>query len=242
MEQKRDNHNRQSSLSDNDIAVLSRVPLFQGMKPDTILGLLEHAYTMQANRNTILFLQDDDADKFFVLLEGWVKLFRETDDGNESVIGVFAHGESFAEAAIFDEGVFPVCAMAVENSRIVVIPAATFKRKIADNPEYALNMMAAMSRHQRGLVQQIEQLAVKSTTERVALFLSRLCPNNAKQATIHLPLDKGLIARRLGMQPETFSRALAKLRDVGVQTNGQEVEIPDTGALRQLREGGRAAF
>jgi CRP-like cAMP-binding protein len=242
MEQKRNNLNRQSSLSDADITVLSRVPLFQGMKPDKIVGLLENAYTMQANRNTLLFLQDDDADKFFVLLEGWVKLFRETDDGNESVIGVFARGESFAEAAIFDEGVFPVCAMAVENSRIVVIPAAAFKRKISDNPEYALNMMAAMSRHQRGLVQQIEQLAVKSTTERVALFLSRLCPNNATEATIQLPLDKGLIARRLGMQPETFSRALAKLRDVGVQTNGQQVEIPDIGALRHLRDGNRAAF
>ena len=70
MEQKRNNLNRQSSLSDADITVLSRVPLFQGMTPDKILGLLEHAYTMQANRNTLLFLQDDDADKF---LAGWQK-------------------------------------------------------------------------------------------------------------------------------------------------------------------------
>jgi CRP/FNR family transcriptional regulator, dissimilatory nitrate respiration regulator len=38
------------------------------------------------------------------VLEGWIRLFRETPEGQESTIGVFGQGESVAEAAVFDSG------------------------------------------------------------------------------------------------------------------------------------------
>jgi hypothetical protein len=54
---------------------------------------------------------------------------------------------------------------------------------------------------------------------------------------VHLPVEKALIAARLGMQPETLSRGLARLRRVGVVVHAREVEIPDVAALRALVEG-----
>jgi hypothetical protein len=66
----------------------------------------------------------------------------------------------------------------------------------------------------------------------------RFCLRGPGNATFELPFDKSLIARRLGMKPETFSRALAKLRGIGVETQGATVNVEDLDRLRAYCEEG----
>jgi CRP-like cAMP-binding protein len=233
----RDVFERRTGMTGDDHAVLAKIPLFSGLKPEALRSLLADAWVQSFARNAVLFLQDEPATRCYVVFDGWVKLFRTTQDGQESVIAVFTRGDSFAEAAIFDRARYPVHATVAEDARLLVIPAEPFMRKLAENGEYALKVLAAMSRHLRSLVQQVERLQLKSSTQRVAEFLLRLCPVFAGPAVLKLPVDKVLIAGRLGMQPETFSRSLAKLRSVGVVSKGPEVTIDDVVVLRRLSEG-----
>lgn len=218
------------------------MPLFSGLGQEELQLLLADAWIQSFARNAVLFLQDDPASRFYVIIDGWVKLFRTSEDGDESVIAVFGSGDSFAEAAIFDSAVYPVSAAVVDDSRLLVVPAKPFLAQLSQHGEYALNIMASMSRHLHRLIYQVEQLTLKSSTERVAEFLVRLCPETEGAANVRLPLDKALIAGRLGMQPETLSRSLAKLRRFGVESKGSEVTIPDITALRQLSNGNRSRF
>ncbi len=48
---------------------------------------------------------------------------------------------------------------------------------------------------------------------------------------VRLPLHKNLVALYLGLQPESLSRALAKLREYGVRTVPDGIEISDPDAL-----------
>ena len=216
------------------VALLKRLPLFSGLSEELLRFLLADATVHAFPRNRVVFLQGDAANAFFVIFEGWVKLFRESLEGQESVIAVFGRGESFAEAAIFESHVYPVSASMVEDGELLAIPAKSFIKRVEENSALALNMMAAMSRHQRHLVSQIERLSTRSSVERLAEFLVRLSPTADTAATVRLPLDKTLIAARLGMKPETLSRGLAKLRQLGVETSGNTVVIPDLAALRAL--------
>ena len=227
---------RRTGITTQDMLALCRLPIFSGLENHSIALLLSHAWVQSYPRNAMLFLQDEPAERFYVVFDGWVKLYRTSPLGEESVIGVFTRGESFAEAAILDKAVYPVTASTVEDSRLLVIPAKSFLGQLTDNGEYALKMMASMSRHMRRMVQQVEQLTLKSSTQRVAGFLLRLCPQDNGPVVIQLPLDKALIAGRLGMQPETLSRSLAKLRQVGVVSKGAQVSIDDVGALRELSD------
>jgi CRP-like cAMP-binding protein len=219
-------------LSERDLALLRKVPIFSGLDLDAVNHLLADAFIANYSRNEMLFLRGEPAVNFFIVFEGWVKLIRQTEDGHESVIGVFATGESFAEAALFDQRGYPVTAMAAEDSRLLVIPGSSYMREFRDNPDYAVNVVGAMSRHMRSLVRQIEQLSVTSSTERLARFLLMLCSAGSETAEVRLPMEKSLVAGRLGMQPETLSRALAKLRQIGVGTKGSLVTIEDVEALR----------
>lgn len=72
---------------------------------------------------------------------------------------------------------------------------------------------------------------------RLADFLLKLTPEEGDSATIELPWDKALVAARLGMQPETLSRSLAKRRRIGVETEGSRVLIRDLAGLRRFSTG-----
>jgi CRP/FNR family transcriptional regulator, dissimilatory nitrate respiration regulator len=224
-----------------DFKLIRKLPLFAGLPDDTIRGLLRLGRARQYDRGAVLFFQEEPAESFFVVLNGWVKLSRETVEGDEYVIGMFSRGESFAEAAIFDSGRFPVTAEAVEPARVLVVPAKPFMDTISLDPQLAMSMLASMSRHLRHLVTQVEQLQAKSAPQRVGAFLLRLSEGVDKSITVQLPYDKSLIAARLGMKPETFSRALAKLRHLGIHSEGTNVSVPEPQALRRYCENERRA-
>lgn len=228
---------RRTGITEEDLQIVSRAAIFRKSAPSDLCGMLIDSAVQEFPRNAVLFMQRDPALRFYLILEGWVKVFRETIDGRESVLHVFGPGESFAEASIFEAKGYPASAAACVDVRVLGIPAASFKRRMAGNEALSEAFMWSVSHKLRLLTRQVEQLAARSATERLACFLSGLCPDECPAAVVRLPLEKAVIAAKLGMQPETFSRSMSKLRTVGVRIDGDEVSIPDVFALRRLSEG-----
>lgn len=228
----------QDSLKREDAALVRGIPLFQRLTERALTALLGNALIRNVPKGTTLFVQDEPADRFFVLLEGWVKLFRLTPEGAEAVVHVVAPGETFAEAAMFASARFPVCAEVVADARVLTVTSVAFSTCLRQDEQIAYAILGSLSIRLRHLVQQIEQLQVQSAPQRVGGFLLRFCPDRPGPAAFTLPFDKALIAQRLGMKPETFSRALAKLRSIGVSTTGGHVQVSDPDALRDYCQSG----
>ena len=226
------------TLSDDDARAVRRIALFSDLSDDAFARLAARMRPVSLAAGSLLFLQDEPAGRFYLLLDGWVKLSRLSEDGAETIVNVVAPGESFAEAAVFAQGVFPVCAEAVTDGRALTLNAADFREAIAENAEIALAMLGALSLRLRQLVHQIESLQVKSAPRRVADFLLRLCPAGVERCTLDLPLNKALIARRLGMRPETLSRALARLKAAGVAPQDGRLIVASVAELRRFCEPG----
>jgi CRP-like cAMP-binding protein len=180
-------------------------------------------------KGTELFVMGDPAACFFFIVEGWVKLYRATREGEESIINIFAPGETFAEAAVLGPMQrYPVNAQAVEDTALLEIPRSLFVEMIRADSDFALSILGAISAKQRYLIQQIEQLTVREAPQRIGTFLLRLCPpGSVHDVEVGLPYDKSLIARRLNIQPETFSRAFKKLEPHGVTLKGRIAAIAD---------------
>jgi CRP-like cAMP-binding protein len=225
-------------MNQDDWETLRRLPLFAGLPTDILPGLIEGSAPRAFDKGQLLFQQGDPAEFFFVVLSGWVKVFRLTPDGEQAVLGLFSRGESFAEAAMFIGRRFPASAEVVEDARLLRIMSGPFRKRLYEEPEIAVNMLGSLSVRLHALVGQIEQLQVRSGTQRVADFLLRLCPVREGSAVVALPYDKSLIASRLGMKPESFSRALARLRGLGVRTDRDHVSVSDVAALAEYCEGG----
>jgi CRP-like cAMP-binding protein len=222
------------SPTPDDLKIVSRIAVFGGLKPETVGRLIAPATVVTLKHGHPLFRQGDPASAFFIVVEGWIKLYRITLAGEEAVIHVLTNGESFAEAVAFTGSHYPATAEAVSNARVVRIPADHVVRCIREMPDIALAMIASTSQHLHRLVQEVEQLKAQSGIQRVAEFLASLCPLNGGPHTIVLPYDKALIAGRLGLKPESLSRAFAKLRSVGVRVSASHVVIYEVAKLRNL--------
>ena len=231
-----------SAPTPGDLDIVARIAVFRGLKPETIQRVIAPATAVALQERQPLFRQGDPATAFFIVVDGWIKLYRITFSGEETVIHVFTKGGSFAEAVAFTGARYPATAEAVSDARVVRIPADHVVRCIRENPDIALAMIASTSQHLHHLVQQVEQLKAQSGVQRVAEFLASLCPIDHGSSMIALPYDKVLIAARLGLKPESLSRAFAKLRTVGVEVRASHVAIRDVARLRQLAADDRGAM
>jgi CRP-like cAMP-binding protein len=178
--------------------------------------------------------QDEPATAFFIVIDGWVKLYRSTPSGDETVIEIMTKGDSFAEAVAFTGNRYIATAEAVSAARVGRIPADHLVRCIRDSPDIALAMIASISQHMHYLVRQVEQLKGHSGVQRVAEFLASLSLAEHGHCALALPYDKVLIAGRLGLTPESLSRAFARLRTIGVVVEASHVIVNDVAKLRQL--------
>ncbi|HYN39517.1 MAG TPA: cyclic nucleotide-binding domain-containing protein, partial [Rhodospirillales bacterium] len=86
-------------LHANDLAALRSSPLFHGLDSDALGQVLAGAAVLKLPQGRALFVQDEPVERFFLLLDGWMKLYRLGADGTETIVGVIAPGETFAEAA-----------------------------------------------------------------------------------------------------------------------------------------------
>lgn len=230
-----------SKLTAGDFQVITRVAIFRGLKPETVEHIVAPATAVMLKAHDGLFRQGDLATAFFIVIDGLVKLYRITPAGDETVIHVLQKGESFAEAVAFTGNRYPATAEAVTDARVGRVPADHIVRCIHESPDIALAMIASTSQHLHHLVQQVEQLKAQSGVQRVAEFLASLSSTEQGTCAIALPYDKILIAARLGLTPESLSRAFAKLRGVGVVINASQVTVEDIAKLRRIATDDRNA-
>lgn len=220
------------ALSDEDWHIVRRCPLLRALPEAQAARLVGMHRPVVFEPGQSVFTQGDEARAFFVVVEGWVKVFRLTPDGDEAVVNVFATGESFAEPVMFLGGRFPVNATAASRARLARIEAAEFYAMIEARPELSTAMLAAIARHTQQLSDEIIGLKLLGAPRRLADFLVKLAPQETGCARVTLPHEKSLLAGRLGMTPESLSRGLAALRKLGVVVEREHIEIPDVAALK----------
>jgi CRP-like cAMP-binding protein len=179
-----------------------------------------------------IFRQGDPATGFFIVIGGWLKLYRITLFGEEVVIRVVTRGKSFAATSAFTGDRYLGTAEAVSDARVVRIPAEHVLRCIREVPVFALAIIALTSQYLRRLVLDVEHLKAQSDVQRVAEFLASLCPVDSGPCIIALPYDKALIGGRLG--PECLSRTFAKLKSFGVEVRGSRVAVSEIKKLHRL--------
>jgi CRP-like cAMP-binding protein len=223
-----------SKLTAGDLQVIGRVAVFRGLKPETVQHIIAPATAVTLRRHEWIMRQGEPATAFFIVIDGWIKLYRSTLSGDEAVIEVMTKGDSFAEAAAFTGSRYIASGEAVATARIARVPADHLVKCIYENPVIASSMIASISTHMHHLVQQVEHLKVQSGVQRVAEFLASLALANQDKPAVALPYDKLLIAAQLGLTPESLSRAFARLKAVGVAIDAAHVVVKDVAKLRQI--------
>ncbi len=213
-------------------AVARQSLLLRSLPEQHVDTLLSHAIWRTYDRGETIFLQEEEAKAVHVVLSGWVKLFRMSPTGSEAVVSVFTRGESFGEAVALRNVPYPVSAEAVSACDVMHIPSPVLVSLMKEDSQIGISILASTFTHLHSLVAQLEQLKAQTGAQRVAEFLLSLCEAEEGECEVELPYDKMLIAGRLGMKPESLSRAFSRLKPVGVKISRNHAEISDIETLR----------
>jgi CRP/FNR family transcriptional regulator, dissimilatory nitrate respiration regulator len=213
---------------------LQRHPLFGGLDADQLAQLLETARVIRLNEGQPLFQSQQEARQFFMVRSGSVRLYLSTPDGTEKVVHLVSAGETFAEAIAFmDNQVYPVNASALEASEVLAFSNHTFRTILQGSTDTCFRLMADMSSWLKRQLADIDALTLQNATLRFTNYLLRRVPAGTEhKITIDLGAPKHVIASRLSIQPESFSRILRNLQHEGhISVDGNLIIINDISTL-----------
>jgi CRP/FNR family transcriptional regulator len=223
------------------VAALRRCALFSGLGEAELreVGGIARAFTVR--KGETIFAEGEEAEGFFVIASGRVKIFKLAPDGREQILHLFSAGDIFAEAAVFDGGRYPAYAQTLAQSEILLIPKRDFQRLVETKPRLALNMIATLSRLLKQFAALVEELSLREVSARLANYLLGLKPVKGSargQTVVELDMTKSLLAARLGTISETLSRTFAKLGEAGlIEMRGKRVAILDAEGLEDFAQG-----
>ena len=209
---------------------LKYLPFFQDIDIDSLSKLAEYSFTKHCNKGELLFLHGDNTQYFYIIYSGWLKLFRDTLDGQEAFLGLATIGDIIGEIN-FNRNIHLFSARAVNESDLILLPNNVLKENIENNPILALKIIKIMNFTISNLELQLEHSATMHAAQRIGCFILRLSNYTKSKIKIELPYDKTLIASYLGMKRETFSRGLNELKSIGVTVKGHTLSIDNLNAL-----------
>ena len=217
---------------------LSTVSLFSGLTREQYDELAMIVTMQEYKRGQPIFAEGDEGNGFYLVMEGLVKIYKLSMEGKEQILHIFGPGEPFAEAAVFTGSSFPAHALALEKSRVIFVPRASFLKLIEENPSLAMNMMAALSMRLKKFTHMIEDLSLKEVPGRLAAHILYLSEQQDNSDSVRLNIGKAQLASLLGTIPETLSRILTKLGKQGLlSTEGPVISILDRDGLEDLAAG-----
>lgn len=217
-------------------ALLAHVPLFNGLMPEEIARIARGTREIHAVRGDILFHKGDSCSGFHLIVYGQVKLAFTSPQGGEKVVEILSQGQTFGEAVMFMDKPYLVYAQALTDSLLLHISKAVIMEELENDPKLGRKMIAGMAMRLHHLITDVESYSLHSGRQRIIGYLLReqLDSDEAeKTVTVTLPTNKGVIASRLNLTQEHFSRILHELSDKGLITvEGRKIHIPDVDKLR----------
>lgn len=225
-------------FSADEVSELRQAYLFAQADDAHLLALAGTMQETHLEAGDTLFTHGQPANRFFFLRTGQIKLFRISPEGQEKIIEIIHLGQTFAEAVMFmgNQGRYPVNAQAITDCKLFSFEQNAFLRMLSESNDIAFGMLASMSRRLHMLVNQIDSLTLQNATYRLAMFLLEHVPDDGQASSdVQLTTPKGVIASRLAIKPETFSRILAKLKRYGlIDVHGNHITLLNLQGLRDL--------
>ncbi len=218
-----------------------------GIEPYSVLDaaalsrLAAAARMVQVERGQSLFEQGQPCAGVHVVASGQLKLAFSSPHGAEKIVTIAAARESIGETCLSLSQQYPFHAEALRDSWLVFLPKLALCECLQANPDFLYRQMQCIARKLHNLLQDVESSSLLSGTERILDFLMQAVDGIEVDgsATVELSLPKAIIASRLSLTQEHFSRLLRQLSESGMITvAGRNVSIPDVERVSRYLDSG----
>jgi CRP/FNR family cyclic AMP-dependent transcriptional regulator len=174
-------------------------------------------------KGTLLIQEGDRGDTLYLILKGELRAFSAGEYGREIIYGDYGPGEYLGEMSL-DGGLRSASVITLTASTCIVLTREVLLAHIAEEPEFAFELLAKVIRRARNVTLSAKRLALNDVYGRLRILLTALpTEQNGQLPAKNDQLTHKEIASRIGCSREMVSRVLKDLEKGGyiAQKRGQ---------------------
>lgn len=209
-----------------ELSILEQSAIFADVEPDLLKRAYHAAYRRRLRAHEFFFHQGEEANTFYMLVEGRARLLQLTPEGHQVIIRYVGPGDGVGIIVALSEIPYPLSCEAVTNCEVLAWDRDTTLRFMEQSPMLALNGLRMVAGRFRSLQQRYQELATERVERRVARTLLRLTRQAGKRVPegvlLDLPLSRQDLGELTGTTLYTVSRILSRWEQEGLITTGRE--------------------
>jgi CRP-like cAMP-binding protein len=224
-------------------SLLQSVQMFETLPAVSLQSLAAISELVEIGSGHQLCHEGQQAETLHILLEGQVATFGQAPDGRDALIELIRPIRHVVLGTVLARLPYTVNAKAIASSKLLSIDVDNLHALMRSSPQLSACILRAQAADFGAMVRQVCDLKMRTAAQRLAAYLLELAAERpADTRNLRLPIDKHLLAARLGCRQENLSRAFATLRPFGVETHGRRVILHDIAALRTFSFPGAAGM
>jgi CRP-like cAMP-binding protein len=225
-----------------DRTLVAGLPMFAGLTPGEQDELLREARSVRYPKDSVVFDQGADADRFFVLLHGHLRVEKTSPQGQQTVVRYVSAGELFGVAQAMNLEFYPATAVAAVDSIALSWPSASWPRLISKFPSLASTALQTVGSRLQDTQARVMEMSNEQVEQRVAHALLRLAKQAGRKVEdgveIDFPISRQDVAEMTGTTLHTVSRILSAWEQQGLVAGGrQRIVLRDPHRWFTLAEG-----
>ena len=219
---------------------LKQISAFQSISPLNLERLSENTTTTEYPENTILFHQKESLSGIYVVVKGYVKLYRQSKDRIQ-ILAILRDGDFFGSECLSDNQLSSSFAETMTSVTLIQIPSEAIQVLLETNPVFRAIVLQMVTNRLRQFAQLVHDLAFRDVTARLAMLLINRAESDGVM-TVHgikIPrlMTQTELATVIGTSREVVQRTFKKLSEKGlIQVSRKEILILNLDELRFIAE------
>lgn len=225
-----------------DESLLTHLPPFAKLHRSQIRAILDQASSKRFDPEQTVFSEGETAERFYMLLDGYIRVIRITPDGEQVIALHIPAGQLFGIAPAIGRESYPATAVTAAESIVLSWPTRLWTDFSTNYDGFASETYKTLGSRIGEMNNRILEMATQHVEQRVANALLRLINQTGRKTEngveIDFPITRQNISEMTGTTLHTVSRLLSAWQKQGiVESQRKRVMVRQPHQLVELAQG-----
>jgi len=203
-----------------DASLLTDIPPFSKLDSEQIQEILDHASSRRFAGGAAIFQQGQDAERFYMLLDGYVRVVRMSVQGERVITLHVPNGEFFGIAKAIGRTTYPATVYAASESIALSWPSGLWTEFADKFDGFSTETYKVIGHRMEEMNTLILELSTLQVEQRIANAILRMVNQNGRKVDIGIEIDFPITRQDLsemtGTTLHTVSRTLSGWEKKGI--------------------------
>lgn len=203
-----------------DESLLRDLPPFSRLDDGQIREILDLASSRRYDANVTVFAEGDSADRFYLLLDGTIRVVRITEGGEQVTALHIPSGQLFGIAKALGRTTYPATSMTAAEAVALSWPMRLWDDFVAQYDGFATQTYKTVGSRVGEMNDRIVEMATQQVEQRIACAVLRLVNQTGRKVDggieIGFPITRQDISELTGTTLHTVSRLLSGWEKQGI--------------------------